>query len=498
MCRTAPDGADVLLNHDVTTDTDGTGTPNVWGYDDTPDDTADDEDNLANSTLEFGVDTTAPVIELGDDDYDMRTTAFETDFTGGIAFEPADDESDIGNSGLHSADGLKVKAERRTASATQCITIAADGTVAADAGRNRNCTYIATENTSTAVTLAARTGEQAYWTVSGQALDMAGNSSTMVSHTFAYDNVAARATDPAAPGAVTAGKPFQGATYLNDGLSIRDYYGTMNYGDPDGTGLSLGIGIPVAVDAFNAATLTNVNHAVTASVGIVTTAGVIDPYAATQAAEAADVGGAAGALQPISGVSIGVRDQAGAYVVRSTTIDDASVTGQVADSLGFVTSKVGLGAGGFVFRYPGTATTYTVCGYAKCEDVTGTSAPPPSTVKIEVRATAAALGAFRDPFERVDFWMTDANGVAWLVGSDATGASGRVGGARQRPHPDVDVLGHAGGDGAQGGDAAGYRRDQRHRYRQDRCDRSQRARSRARGGDGRSSGLRHRGRGRLT
>ena len=319
------------------------------------------------------------------------------------------------------------KAERRTASATQCVTVGDDGIVADGAARNRNCSYVAAATLTTPVTVAARTAEEAYWTVSGQARDMAGNSSTVVSHTFAYDNVVARATAPAAPGAVTAGKPFQGATYLNDGLSIRDYYGAMDYGDPAATGLRLGIGAPVVVDAFNAATLTNVNHAVTASVGIVTTAGVIDPYAATQAAEVADVAAAtAGTLTPISGVAIGVRDQAGAYAVEDTDIQ--SVTGQVADSLGFVTSKVGLGTGGFVFRYPGTATTYTVCGYAKCENVTGTTAPPPSTVKIEVRATAAALGAFRDPFERVDFWMTDANGVAWLVGSDATGASGRVGG----------------------------------------------------------------------
>ena len=83
--------------------------------------------------------------------------------------------------------------------------------MAANAGRNRNCDYAAIPHTA-AVTLAARTAEEAYWTVSGKALDMAGNSSTVASHTFAYDNVAARATAPAAPGAVTAGKPFQGAT----------------------------------------------------------------------------------------------------------------------------------------------------------------------------------------------------------------------------------------------------------------------------------------------
>ena len=432
-CREAPTGTDVMVLLRENADAD---TTIAYGFDSTPADSTDaDGVSWSNGTLEFGVDTTAPIIELGDDEYEMRfdeTTAAAELATGGIAFEPADDESNVGNSGLHTEDGLMLKAERRSATGTQCVTVAADGTVAADAARNTRCTYRAAETITTAVTVAARTGEEAYWTVSGQAKDQAGNSSTVASHTFVYDNVIARATDPAAPGVVTAGEPFQGATYLNDGLSIRDYYGTMNYGDPAATGLSFGIGAPQAVDAFNAATLTNVNHAVTSQVGIVTTAGVGDPYAATQATVAADAAAAVDALQPISGVSIGVRDQAGAYAVQSTDILDANVTGQVADTLGFRADRDRFADTNFAFVFPVTdatatpptrATTYTVCGYAKC---TGGNAAPESTVKIEVVATAAATGTFRDPFERVDFWMTDASGVAWLVGSDGSGTGGRT------------------------------------------------------------------------
>ena len=37
-------------------------------------------------------------------------------------------------------------------------------------------------------------------------------------------------------------------------------------------------------------------------------------------------------------------------------------------------------------------------------------------------------GTFRDPFERVDFWMQDVNGQHWLLGSDDSGASGRTSG----------------------------------------------------------------------
>ncbi len=63
---------------------------------------------------------------------------------------------------------------------------------------------------------------------------------------------------------ITAGKPFQGATYLNDDLSIRDYYGTVNFPNP--VALNIGIGLPVAVDSFNTASFTRLNHAVTATV----------------------------------------------------------------------------------------------------------------------------------------------------------------------------------------------------------------------------------------
>ena len=423
-CREAPAGADVSLTLDTDADGDALAdTTMAYGYDDNED--TDDNPNTGNvsragQTLQFGVDTTNPVVELGAKDYATRVTVFADSLDDGVAFEVADDESNVGNSDLHSADGLMVKAQRRSATKTECITIGADGTVATDAAADKDCEYtsITVENGTAAVSLTARTAEQAFWTVSGMAQDQAGNSSTAVSHTFAYDQVGATPTPPAVPGVVAAGKPFQGATYLNDGLSIRDYYGTMSFGND----VSLGIGLPVAVDAFNAATLTNVNHAVTSPVGIVTASGsIVDPYAALQEDVADNP-----SLQPVSGVTIAVRDQAqAAYTSAPTAILPAAVIDQPADTLGFRASD-GFVSAGFAFEYTGDATTYTVCGYAKCEKAGEDDLK--STVKIEVVATAAEAGTFRDPFERVDFWMTDENGVAWLVGSDGTGTSGRVGG----------------------------------------------------------------------
>ena len=53
-------------------------------------------------------------------------------------------------------------------------------------------------------------------------------------------------------------------------------------------------------------------------------------------------------------------------------------------------------------------------------------------------AKADALGSFSDPFDRVDFWVQDVNGASWMLGSDTSGESGRVGGSESRSH----AIGH--------------------------------------------------------
>ena len=38
------------------------------------------------------------------------------------------------------------------------------------------------------------------------------------------------------------------------------------------------------------------------------------------------------------------------------------------------------------------------------------------------------MGGGCGPFDRVDFWVEDVNGASWMLGSDTSGESGRVGG----------------------------------------------------------------------
>ena len=164
--------------------------------------------------------------------------------------------------------------------------------------------------------------------------------------------------------------------------------------------LSLGAGGPVGVDGFNSLELTNLDHPVRA---------VVDGYAGLQSS----VGGR---VQGLNGVSVYVRDQAQEdYGEGETT--GVTVAGVPAGSRGFQrrafsTGWVGRDALG----------AYAFCGIPVCEDEDAALA-----VEIEFRAIARADGPFPNPFEQVDFWMTDVNGASWFFGSDATGTSGRKG-----------------------------------------------------------------------
>ena len=420
-CRVAPDGADVMLTYDPAADG-GTDTITVYGYDADSDDdqdpnTGSGDVSQADGTLQFGVDTTNPVIELGEEEPDMRFTALPFPGGAGLAFDANDDENDAGNSGLLEEGGILVKVGRRTATKSDCALVQGNGTVRG--GADKDCDYMAI--TDEDVNFEADSISVAYYTVSAMAKDKAGNTSTAASHTLVYDNDEADATAPSVPGVVAAGKTFSGSVYLNDNLSIRDYYGTMNYGTDAATiGFRLGIGAPVAVDAFNSSSLTRLNHQVSQTVGIVTGAtSVADPYKALQAALGGD-------RQPLTTVSAFVRDQTQAAYGAGMASGAVTQTDAAGDDDDFDTGvfSTAVDTDGYAFRGLGDDDDYEVCGYAKCDDD-----DLKSTLKIEVRTVAPEPGAFSDPFERVDFWVTDINGASWRIGSDTSGTSGRLGGA---------------------------------------------------------------------
>ena len=404
-CRDAPAAADALVDHDA-----DAMTPDVYGYDSNEDGddmtVTEDDVDLSGQTLKFGVDMTDPVIALDDD----LMTRFADD-PDAVQFDANDDESDVGNSGLFGGDtnGVLVKVQRRTASKDDCAAVNAgdEANGAVGTGADKDCDYVAIVGDQ--VTF-GDSASVAYYTVSGMAKDHAGNTSASVSHTFVHDSDVATATAPAIPGVIAAGKPFQGATYLNDNLSIRDYYGTVNFDFGDGNDLNLGIGLPVALDDFNASSFTRLNHSVTATVAT---------YVGLQNSIGGDL------MQP-SGVSVYVRDQTqiqygAANTANTTPISVANIESIPDDSLGHK-------ADAYTYEWVGRPgengdQPYVVCGLAACDPTT-----VKTSLKVEVRVIAPEDGTFRDPFERVDFWVTDVNGASWMVHSDGSGTGGRQGG----------------------------------------------------------------------
>ena len=245
-------------------------------------------DGLADAGLLVGVDITPPGIETDEDAIRFNTGNVSLDI------DVYDDENADSNSGLHTLP-LLVTAQIRDTDDTDCLDIT--GEPDADAGAvgttSEDCDDPTALEEDTRVVFTAPA--HAYYTVRGAALDKAGNYSAPLSHTFVFDNEIATATAPAAP-RIDAGEAFQVASFLNDDLSIRDYYVTVNFAATGGgDAIRLGVVHPTVVDAFDADPLMNRNVSVSANV---------DTYAGLQADPAT------GPVTTLTGVSVAVRDQA--------------------------------------------------------------------------------------------------------------------------------------------------------------------------------------------
>ena len=382
------------------------------------DDVATAKENLANAGLLAGVDITPPGIEI---DESMRINAIAEIQTGeGLSFDVYDDENDDYNSGLHSLAPLLVRIQRRTIDDTECLAIddAASATATpagtpgeVDNGDDVSCTAdpsALAENTAVTFGTTPATSH-AYYMLSGAALDQAGNVSMIETHTFVFDASIATATAPAAP-RIDAGDAFQVASFLNDDLSIRDYYVTANFAATGTTeAIRLGVVTPTVVDAFDADPLTHRNHAVNATV---------DTYTGLQENPAAT------AVTTLTGISVAVRDQADSNGTDDGTPGTTAVAvldaADVNDDYDYDDT----------FAFALEADTLLVCAAEDEDDCADDNQN--GTVELEVEATATDLGAFSNPFERVDFWVRDVNGASWLLGSDTSGESGRVSSSNRR------------------------------------------------------------------
>ena len=215
-------------------------------------------------------------------------------------------------------------------------------------------------------------------------------------HTFVFDAMVATATMPAAPGALKGGESFQVASFLNDDLSIRDYYVTADFPEVGSEkAIRLGVVAPTAVDAFDADPLTRRNYSVTTDVST---------YAGLQENADTDV-------LTLATVTVAVRDQA-----DSNGMNDGTASAPL---------EVEAPADGFdaEFTVAFTASEMMICVADKVADCEGKE----TETKLSFVATSTT-STLSNPFDRVDFWVEDVNGASWMLGSDTSGESGRVGG----------------------------------------------------------------------
>jgi hypothetical protein len=342
--------------------------------------------------MQFGVDIAAPLIA-----YDASSLADQARRNGasigGEFIVTVIDTGVVGNSGMLSGSAVRGTVNLRNATATGAATCFL-GSFSAATGV---CSAVSVNPSppfplipTTTVGASATTG---YYTYSATAHDAAGNQSGAVSRVIVYDGTPATATPPSVPATIAGA--FSSASFLNDNLSIRDYFYTVGFGAAPAYLGSVPIRIaaaPTPVDAFNAATLSNTNVGVNSTINTflglqsTTGAGVPNSYAA-------------GSI-PLNALNLFVRDQAqAAYSGPATT-----VVAPTAPAAGISTT-------GFTTFIPASTQPVLCAGtlVGGCAAATFTS------------LTAMATGVtttFNNPFSRVDFYASNGTDLV-LLGSAA-------------------------------------------------------------------------------
>ena len=240
----------------------------------------------------------------------------------------------------------------------------------------------------------------AYYQFHALAQDAAGNQSAEVSRTVVRDSDVATITAPAVPGAITGS--FLASAFVNDDLSIRDYYWQVAFREGNAADIfPLGDPLTVRLDAtatdvdeFDAATFTNTNYVVNTTIDTflglqssgVGSAGEPDAYTAGD--------------NPLATTTLFARDQSqapystsGAAVLR-TTHPAAGIALTSADP-----------AWTFTAYAIATSTTPLCLGIADGSSTCTDSDDVSTTFTVTATGTTAT---FPNPFSRVDFYAADA------------------------------------------------------------------------------------------
>lgn len=347
----------------------------------------------ASSNLRFGVDIAAPTIAFSGGlgaDARVNTATVAAEFQVTVA-----DTGAVGNSGMLSGSAVVGTVTLRNATATgaaTCIVGVFASSVCGATSVNAAPGFPLVPTTVVAAQTAV-----GYYTYNALAQDAAGNQTASVTRVVVRDNTPATATSPAVPVTITGA--FTASSFLNDDLSIRDYYYTVGFGGALTAPATITLAAaPTAVDAFNSATLTNTNFAINTAVNTFlglqsTTAGnAPNAYVANAA--------------PLNSLNLFVRDQA-----------QAAYTAAAPAAIAPTAPATGVSITSFTTFAPATVNA-TVCA--------GTLPAGCAAVPTTTDLTAVATGTtavFNNPFSRVDFYGSNGTDLVLLGSVPAASAT---------------------------------------------------------------------------
>jgi hypothetical protein len=357
---------------------------------------------VAAQSIAFGVDIAAPTAA-----FTVASIANNSRLNGaplGLEFIVAlADTGAVGNSGMLAGSPLRASVVRRNALGTTFTPAPADcvvGTVSqgvctqSTTGITNTVSTTGTANTNTlaAQTPPAGTG---YYTFNGTGVDAAGNSVTVPTSVTVYDNTPASATAPAVPVTITGA--FSAAAFLNDDLSLRDYFWTVRWNTALLSVTTATIAqLPTPVDAYNAPTLSNINVGINAT---------INTYLGLQNGQGATPVAYPGAANLMDQINLFVRDQ-----TQAAYTAPPPATSAVAPT---VLAAAGVTVTNFNGAFASATSNALICAGTL---PAGCGATPTST---NFTATAAgATAVFNNPFTKVDFYAVNAAGTNLvLIGS---------------------------------------------------------------------------------
>lgn len=364
---------------------------------------------VAAQSMRFGVDIAPPTIA-----YDVSSLAADARVNGGsIAGSfvvTVADTGAIGNSGMLAGTPVIANVIRRTAAGTSfspapgdCLvgTLTSSGTVCSKSGNG----LPDPQAPPLVPTLAAAVANQSvagYYTYDATAVDAAGNSTVIPAgaRVIVYDNTMATATAPAVPVTITGA--FNAAAFLNDNLSIRDYYWTSEYTTALISPVTITLAAaPTPVDAFNAATLSTTN------VGINTN---INTFLGLQDGTTVPPTAYAGGAHPLSAVNLFVRDQT-----------QAAYSGPFGAAVAPTAPTTGVSVTNFTGAYTNATNAASLCALAAASGGCTVGAPTPASATWTATATGATA-VFNNPFSRVDFYASNGADLV-LVGSVPAGSA---------------------------------------------------------------------------